>query len=69
MSKKSKFQNQFRIKWSWPLTSPPSTAGLSPGDPGPSAHLPGQQRRIHPVLHLQNSQQLPEEVPVPAVHR
>lgn len=46
-----------------------SLAGLSPGDPGPSPHLSGQQRRLHPLLRLQNSQQLPQEVPVAALHR
>uniref|UniRef100_A0A1A8FXM7 Kinesin-like protein n=1 Tax=Nothobranchius korthausae TaxID=1143690 RepID=A0A1A8FXM7_9TELE len=29
---------------------------------------PGQQCWVHTVFHLQNSQQLPQEVPVPAVH-
>ncbi|XP_070411174.1 kinesin-like protein KIFC3 isoform X6 [Nothobranchius furzeri] len=29
----------------------------------------GQQCWVHTVFHLQNSQQLPQEVPVPAVHR
>lgn len=46
-----------------------SSAGLSTGDPRAAPHLSGQQRRLHPLLHLQNSQQLPQEVPVPAVHR